>query len=749
MARVRPVIVRGNRLKLLFLPGDELLVRRISSDRDLRLLADSPYHIFLGNAQWPSALVNNTFLKHTTGGALSWVPAIDDHGGLGGLGDVEDHPDYSLIDGTRPFTGTVGGIDPVAGTDLVTKDYVDTAVQEAIYTPDSVTLNVGSLISGDIDSVKVLSDADEYIVDEVAATPGLDFEFDFSGVMAYNQVWIHVKYLPGSTYVNVDFWNYTTSAWNTKTAIYTTSDLQFIIILVPDTTDYLSGGAVKISFYNPNLGVITNEIAIDYLAVVQGGLGAATDHGALTGLDDDDHGLYHNDARGDARYFTEAEHIDSSAGAGDAGKPIKLDADGQVDATMINDSDIDHNSITNTHNLTTDIDHDSITNTHNLTTDIDHNALTNYEADEHVALPNTIANVLTDHDLAEHTALGLREVITANTTYYLATTGDDNTGDGTVGNPWLTIAKVWSYLAAKSVNADVTITVQLADGTYSYTPSTLKHNDTITSIIQGTNTYSKTMSSVQSSSGGAGAWSIIINLDNVTNIAVNDYVIILSATGGTNPNLMVGCHKVTDVDAVNNRITVTSLSQSASVPSGNVICTVTVLKSILSYTASGGLVFSGQQYCTVKNLCIVESNNVYHGLRATAGASLTINTIGFYIAICAATDFGLITGNSTNCASSGAYYGFSSGYKSIVYLNVGNFAITGSPGAGLISQNDGFLHIRASYISGNVIGAQAATGGWITSLNNFYTSNGTQTSPAINTQGTTMNFISSSGDTFA
>ena len=47
-------------------------------------------------------------------------------------------------------------------------------------------------------------------------------------------------------------------------------------------------------------------------------------------------------------------------------------------------TDIDHNSLTNSHNLTTDIDHNTITNTHNLTTDIDHDSLTNYEADEHV-----------------------------------------------------------------------------------------------------------------------------------------------------------------------------------------------------------------------------------------------------------------------------------------------------------------------------------------------------------------------------
>jgi hypothetical protein len=34
--------------------------------------------------------------------------------------------------------------------------------------------------------------------------------------------------------------------------------------------------------------------------------GGVTDHGQLTGLSDDDHNQYHNDARGDARYYTQA-----------------------------------------------------------------------------------------------------------------------------------------------------------------------------------------------------------------------------------------------------------------------------------------------------------------------------------------------------------------------------------------------------------------------------------------------------------
>jgi len=50
-----------------------------------------------------------------------------DHGGLTGLGD-DDHPQYALIDGTRDFTSTVGGVDPISSSDFTTKNYVDTAL---------------------------------------------------------------------------------------------------------------------------------------------------------------------------------------------------------------------------------------------------------------------------------------------------------------------------------------------------------------------------------------------------------------------------------------------------------------------------------------------------------------------------------------------------------------------------------------------------------------------------------------------
>ncbi len=49
----------------------------------------------------------------------------------------------------------------------------------------------------------------------------------------------------------------------------------------------------------------------------------------------------------DARYYQQTQFISTSAGAGDASKPVILDAGGQIDASMVNDADISHLNITN------------------------------------------------------------------------------------------------------------------------------------------------------------------------------------------------------------------------------------------------------------------------------------------------------------------------------------------------------------------------------------------------------------------
>ena len=52
-----------------------------------------------------------------------------------------------------------------------------------------------------------------------------------------------------------------------------------------------------------------------------------------------------DDFQTEALAFESSDFITTSAGAGDVGKPIVLDAGGHIDASMINDADIDHGSI--------------------------------------------------------------------------------------------------------------------------------------------------------------------------------------------------------------------------------------------------------------------------------------------------------------------------------------------------------------------------------------------------------------------
>lgn len=73
----------------------------------------------------------NTAITNVSGSLQTQITTFSDHNNLTNL-NSDDHTQYSLADGTRAFTGTVGGIIPVASADLTTKQYVDDAVLSGI-----------------------------------------------------------------------------------------------------------------------------------------------------------------------------------------------------------------------------------------------------------------------------------------------------------------------------------------------------------------------------------------------------------------------------------------------------------------------------------------------------------------------------------------------------------------------------------------------------------------------------------------
>ena len=59
-----------------------------------------------------------------------------------------------------------------------------------------------------------------------------------------------------------------------------------------------------------------------------------------------------------------------------------------------------------------------------------------------------------------------RITLTADTTFYVATTGNDGTGDGSVGNPWLTVTYAWNTIRDLYDCMGFIPTIQMAAGTY-------------------------------------------------------------------------------------------------------------------------------------------------------------------------------------------------------------------------------------------------------------------------------------------
>lgn len=365
------------------------------------------------------------------------------------------------------------------------------------------------------------------------------------------------------------------------------------------------------------------------------------------------------------------------------------------------------------------------------------------------------------------------KLITANTTLYIATTGSDTTGDGSSGTPWATVSKALTYLDDYFILPSVTVTIQLAAGTYTVASAiTVAHPCARNIIIQGTYTagdHAKTMSSVQSSSGSASAWSIVINLNDVTNIAADDYVCVTAASGGTGPSWMTGCHKVTNVDSGNSRITITSAHTHSSAPSGNVAATVKVLKTVLSCSGDGFSISSASFLGGLKYLVIVKpaANN---GL-TLANRGGVVCTAPFGIVGAAASDsgngvsaVGQAFASLVSATISGCYIGILCNHASYVAINSGVVSGGKSTGYGISASYHGAVNAASAVVTGNgayglsidstgmcyanwitvsacTTGIYAARYGYVMALASSLSDNGTDANPTVNTQGNEYGYI--------
>ena len=172
----------------------------------------------------------------------------------------------------------------------------------------------------------------------------------------------------------------------------------------------------------------------------------------------------------DSRYFVQSEFLTTSAGATDSGSPIVLDADGNVDATMINDADISHLNITNigSNNHVVIDSHIADLTIHFNEASINHTAIQNIGSNSHTVIDSHIA------DTTIHFAMGsINHTALLNIGSNSHTTIDSHIADGAIHFTEASIDH--TSISNIGSNSHSTIDSHISDTTIHFTEGSIDH----------------------------------------------------------------------------------------------------------------------------------------------------------------------------------------------------------------------------------------------------------------------------------
>jgi hypothetical protein len=279
----------------------------VSNDGDGSITISGPQDIHTG--------ASPTFANLTVGGSLNGLTAFD--ATTAATFDARYYTEVELGSNANALGASLIGIEDAMSLFVATD--VEAALAEVkdqitivTHVADSVAMDVGSAV-GSVSDTQIIDDGNEYAPDETAGPPDPNWvaTFEFSGITAGhepNLIEINWSYDGGGGHIiELEMYNYDTAGWDIIddiTMTDSTGNLIFDSFSVADgggmITDYTSGGAARVRFSHSGNGVAVHAYLIDYLAIKDGNPssgGGVTDHGALSGLGDDDHTQYHTDAR--------------------------------------------------------------------------------------------------------------------------------------------------------------------------------------------------------------------------------------------------------------------------------------------------------------------------------------------------------------------------------------------------------------------------------------------------------------------
>jgi len=152
---------------------------------------------------------------------------------------------------------------------------------------------------------------------------------------------------------------------------------------------------------------------------------------------------------------------------------------------------------------------------------------------------------------------------------------------------------------------NVTVTIQVASGTYTHTsPIVIQHPCGSQIQIIGATPVTTTLTGVGTITGSAGNWSVPLQVESASGIAVGDYVIVKDTSGTDDHYALRGVWEVMGVSG--NTVTVKNTHRGSSFPSFTVSGgTVVALKTILKFNGCSGIVAYDSCLGYLNNVAIV------------------------------------------------------------------------------------------------------------------------------------------------
>ena len=246
-------------------------------------------------------------------------------------------------------------------------------------------------------------------------------------------------------------------------------------------------------------------------------------------------------------------------------------------------------------------------------------------------------------------------VLSENKTYYVRTTGNDTTGDGSSGTPWLTVGRALDEIY-KWIADENTITIDVGEGTFAestLSPTYAYGSNLYVTGVSETHTSGCAVSSIGSITAlesGLEYIDFTITLPAGYTTSVGDYIACKTASGGTNEHLTLGVHEVIGWNSGTRAATVRCVRRAGvtAVPSGAISLTdIRVIKTVLAFASGHGINMVGAYHGGNWDALVLTGNSSGYALNLTNGASIV-----------ASSSFATSDWNNTiYCAGNGNFFG--------------------------------------------------------------------------------------------